>query len=55
MAGITQKVYHERAAIMNRIVSSKDNVIDCAMNVSSLISKLMYDVPSLEYTYDCNE
>lgn len=55
MAGITQKVYCERAAIMNRIVSSKNNVIDCEMNVSSLISKLMYDVPSLEYTYICDE
>jgi len=55
MEGITQKVYRERANIMNRIVSSKENVIDCDMNVSLLISKLMYEMPSSEYTYNCHE
>lgn len=32
MAEIIQKVYREKAAIINRIVFSKDTVIDCVMN-----------------------
>lgn len=36
MTGITSKIYYERAAIMQRVVSSKGNVLDCAMNVSFL-------------------
>lgn len=54
ITGVTQKAYNARAAIMNRIIAPKCDVLDCAMNISSLILKLMHDVPSLECTNDCN-
>jgi len=55
-AGVTQKVYNIRAAIMSHIVTPKDEVLDCAMNASSLISmNLMHNVPSLEFTHQCED
>jgi len=55
-AGVTQKTYNVRAAIMSHIVTLKDGVLDCAMNASSLISmNLMHNVPSLEFTHQCED
>jgi len=55
-AGVTQKIYNIRAAIMSHIVTPKNGILDCAMNALSLIStNLMHNVPSLEFTHQCED
>lgn len=54
--GLTLKIYDVRATIMSNVISPKDGVLDCAMNASSLISRfLMHNVPSFEFTHQCND